>query len=224
MKRIFALLIAILMTSQITFAASPFSAKAKTKRIPAGTELSLKVLTPIDTSVTPQGSAFNAMLITDQKQDEDIILPMGSVVRGEVKGVIPSKRFSKGAILYLDFDHVVTSNGRQIPLSLSVIGRTDMTPDGGITTTKGYFDAWKQTCAKSVQITKDAVDWGANVTDNGFKYVLIPVGAVGGAFGTAGYFVYDSIADMIRKGRNVRINKDDILHVILIDPVDIPVI
>ncbi len=218
------LLTTILLTTQVSFAASPFSANAKTKRIPAGTEMSLKVLTPVDTSITNQGTSFNAILITDQKEDEDVILPMGSVVRGEVKGIVPARRLSRGSILYLDFDHVVTPNGRQIPLALTVIGRTDMTADGGITTTRGYFDAWKQTCTKSGQVTKNAVEWADGVTDNGFRYVLIPISAVGGAFGTAGYFVYDSIADLIRKGKNVRINKDEILHVILVEPVDVPVI
>lgn len=222
-NKILALVLAMLFTTQITLAA-PFSANAKTKRIPAGTEMSLKVITPVDTSVNTQGNTFNAMLITDQKEDEDVILPMGSIVRGEVRGIMPAKRLSKGAILYLEFDHVVTPNGRQIPMSLNVVGRTDMTPDGGITTTRGYFDAWKQTCSKSAQITKNAVEWGDSVTDNGFRYVLIPVGAIGGAIGTAGYFVYDSIADLIRKGKNVRINKDEILNVILVEPVDVPVI
>ncbi len=223
-NKIFAILMTILLTSQMTFAASPFSANAKTKRIPAGTAMSLKVLTPVDTSVNPEGTAFNAILITDQKEDEDVILPMGSVVRGEVKGIVPARRLSRGSILYLDFDHVVTPNGRQIPLALSVVGRTDMTGGGGITTTRGYFDAWKQTCSKSGQITKNAVEWGSSVTDNGFKYVLTPVSAIGGAFGTAGYFVYDSIADLIRKGKDVKIQKDEILNVILIEPVDVPVI
>ena len=223
-NKILALLTTIILTTQISFAASPFSANAKTKRIPAGTEMQLKVLTPVDTSIANEGASFNAILITDQKENEDIILPMGSVVRGEIKGIVPARRLSRGSILYLDFDHVVTPNGRQIPLALTVIGRTDVTPDGGITTTKGYFDAWKQTCTKSGEITKNAVDWADGVTDSGFRYLLIPISAIGGAFGTAGYFVYDSVADLIRKGKDVRINKDEILNVILSEPVDVPVI
>ncbi len=223
-NKIIAALLAIFFTTQISFAASPFSANAKTKRIPAGTEMSLRILNSIDTSINGGGTNFNAVLLTDQKENEDIILPMGSIVRGEVKAVIPAKRFSKGSVLYLDFDHVVTPNGRQIPLTLNVIGRRDMTADGGITTTKGYADAWKQTCVKSGHITLNAIDWADDVTDNGFRYVLIPIGAIGGAFGTAGYFIYDSIADMIRKGKDVRINKDEILNVILVEPVDVPVI
>ena len=224
-KIIATLLIMFFISMQSVFAA-PFSGNAKTKRIPAGTMLSLKMLTPLDTSYNASGNDFTAMLLTDQKAEEtdDVILPMGSIVRGSIRGITPAKRLSKGAILYMDFDHVVTPNGRQIPLSLTITGRSDVTFDGGLTTTKGYIDAWKKTCSKSADITRKSVDWGTNVTDNGFKYVIVPFAAIGGAIGTAGYFVYDSVADAIRKGKDVKVNKDEILNVILAEPIDVPVI
>ena len=225
--KLFAILMALFITAQTTLA-GPFNANAKTKRIPAGTKLSIKMLSPVTTSANLPGADFSAMLITEQTADNDVILPMGSVVRGNIKSITPAKRMSKGAILYLDFDHVVTPNGRQLPLSFNIVGRTDLTYDGGITTTKGYLDAWKITCKKSAQITKDAVEWGVDTGDeywDGYlKIITVPVGAIGGAIGTTGYFVYDSIADMIRKGEDVTIDKGEIIQVILIDPIDVPVI
>lgn len=222
-KKLLGVILTLLLAAQVTMAA-PFNAKAKTKRIPAGTQLELKMLNAIDTSVNPQGTGFSAMLMSDQIADDDVILPSGSIVRGDIKGVAAPRRMSKGAILYLNFDHVVTPNGRQLPLALNVVGRTDLTMDGGITTTKGYYDAWKKTCNKSGQITKNSISWGENLTDSGWKYVVVPFAAFGGVVGTAGYFVYGSIADMIKKGAHVRINRDEVLHVILIDPIDVPVI
>ena len=223
MKRILSIILTMFLTAQISLA-TPFNGNAKTKRIPAGTKLSLRMLTPIDTASNTEGTSFTAMLVSDQKEDDDVILPMGSIVRGNIKSITPAKRMSKGPILYLDFDHVVTPNGRQLPLSLNIVGRADMTFDGGITTTKGYADAWKQTCKKSGQITTDTIQWGKDVTDSGWQYVVVPFAAAGGVFGTAGYFVYDSIADMIRKGKDVQIGRDEILNVILVEPIDVPVI
>lgn len=223
MKRILSIILTMFLTAQISLA-TPFNGNAKTKRIPAGTKLSLRMLTPIDTASNTEGTSFTAMLVSDQKEDDDVILPMGSIVRGNIKSITPAKRMSKGPILYLDFDHVVTPNGRQLPLSLNIVGRADMTFDGGITTTKGYADAWKQTCKKSGQITKDTIQWGKDVTDSGWQYVVVPFAAAGGVFGTAGYFVYDSIADMIRKGKDVQIGRDETLNVILVEPIDVPVI
>ncbi len=223
MKKILAVLITMLMVSEISFAA-PFSGNAKTKRIPAGTKLELKMLNGIDTQVNSEGNSFSAMLMTDQTAEDDVILPSGSIIRGDIKGIELPKRMSKGAVLYLNFDHVVTPNGRQLPLSLNVTGRSDMTYDGGITTTKGYMDAWKKTRSKSASITRNSISWGEKVTDSGWKYVVVPVAAFGGVAGTAGYFIYGSIADMIKKGAHVKINKDEILKVILVDPIDVPVI
>lgn len=225
--KIFTLLVTMILAAQTTLA-GPFNANAKTKRIPAGTKLTMKLLTPLTTASNVSGADFTAMLVTEQTADSDVILPMGSVVRGNVKEVIPAKRMSKGAVLYLDFDHVVTPNGRQLPLSLNIVGRTDLTYDGGITTTRGYSEAFKQTCKKSAQITKDSVNWGIDSGDdywNGYlKILTVPAGAIGGAFGTAGYFVYDSVADMIRKGKDVYLNKGEEINVILLDPIDVPVI
>ena len=224
LKKLFIFITAMFIAVQ-SASAAPFNAKAKTKRIPAGTCFELKMLNSVDTMVNSEGNAFSAMLLTDQTADEDVILPSGSIIRGDIKGIALPKRMSKGAILYLNFDHVVTPNGRQLPLSLNVTGRTDITYDGGITSTRGYADAWKQTVSKSADITKNAVEWGVDVSnDTGWKFLTVPVGAIGGAFGTAGYFIYGSIADMIKKGKHVRINKDEILHVILTDPIDVPVI
>lgn len=222
-NKILTAILALALSAQVALA-GPFNANAKTKRIPAGTTLSLKMLNPINTGYNAKGTSFTAMLVTDQKSEDDVILPMGSIVRGDIKEITPAKRLSKGPILYLDFDHIVTPNGRQLPLNLSIVGRADLTNDGGITTTKGYWDAWKQTCKKSGAITKNSIEWGKDVTNSGWQYVVVPVAAFGGAIGTAGYFVYDSIADAIRLGKDVQINSNEILNVILTEPVDVPVI
>lgn len=221
--KIFAIILSIFVFTQCSFAA-PFNAKAKTKRIPAGTTFQLQMLNSIST-VNSAGKDFSAILLTDQTADSDVILPSGSLVRGSVRDVVPAKRLSKGAILYLDFDHVVTPTGRQLPLSLNIVGRTDMTYDGGITTTKGYGDAVKQNWDKTVEITKNATEWGNDIVNDGVaKYVTVPLSAIGGAIGGGAYFVVDSIADLIRKGADVNIFANEVLNVILVEPVDVPVL
>ena len=209
-----------------TASAAPFNDKAKTKSIPAGTKFSLELLNPVSTSANVAGNEFTAIMITDQTADSDVILPMGSLVRGSIKKIEPAKRMSKGAVLYLDFDHVVTPNGRQLPLSLSIVGRTDMTYDGGITTTRGYKDALVENWHNTVDITKNATEWGGDVFDDIIvaDQLMTGVGAIGGAIGGGAYYIYDGIADMIRKGKNVNLNKGDVVNVILVDPVDVPVI
>jgi len=226
LKKLFLVVLSLFIIAPAALAA-PFNANAKTKRIPAGTKFTLELLNPV-TTTTAAGTEFSAILVTDQTADSDVILPSGSLVRGTVKEVVPAKRLSKGAVLYLDFDHVVTPNGRQLPLSLSVVGRSDMTYDGGITTTKNYGDAVKQNWDKTVDITKTATEWGKEQGEkfwNGYgKVVTVPAGAVGGGIGGGVYFVGDSTADLFRKGKDVKIEKGEKLEVILTDPIDVPVI
>lgn len=206
--------------------AAPFNANAKTKRIPAGTKFSLQLMNPISTLTNSQGTEFTAILMSDETADNDVILPMGSLVRGTIRRIEPSKRMSKGAILYLDFDHVVTPNGRQLPLTFSVTGRADITYDGGITGGKGY----KEALVNNWQVTKDIVsnstEWGGDVFDDVIvaDQLMTGVGAVGGAIGGCAYYVYEFFADMIRKGGDVNLRKGEVLNVILVDPVDVPVI
>lgn len=222
-SKFLAIILGLFIATQAVIAA-PFNANAKTKRIPAGTKFRLELLSPLST-VSGSGSDFSAIMQSDQTADSDVILPSGSLVRGSVRDVVPARRLSRGAVLYLDFDHVVTPNGRQVPLSLSIVGRTDMTYDGGITTTKGYADAVKQNWNRTKEITSNCVVWGSDVANDGpVKYVTVPVGAIGGVIGGGAYYVYEGIADLIRKGGDVNIKTGEIIEVILAEPVDVPVI
>ncbi|MBQ3819615.1 hypothetical protein II810_04125 [bacterium] len=223
--RFFAVLLSLFLFIQAADAA-PFNAKAKTKRIPAGTEFTLQLMSSVSTIYSSEGSEFTAILLNDQTNDTDVILPMGSLVRGTVKKVEPAKRFSKGATIYLDFDHVVTPNGRQLPISMSVIGRDDMTYDGGITGSRGYKDALKENWKNMKEITVNCTQWGGDVFDEVIvaDQIMTGVGAVGGAIGGTSYYVYDFFADMIKKGKDVNLTKGNVLNVVLTDPIDVPVI
>lgn len=223
--RFFTILLSLILFAQ-TVSAAPFNANAKTKRIPAGTKFSLQLMNPVSTITDKAGTEFTAIMMTDQTFDSDVILPMGSLVRGTIKRIEPAKRMSKGSILYLDFDHVVTPNGRQLPLTFSIVGRTDLTYDGGITSSRGYKDALKENWAKTKEITVNATEWGGDVFDDVIiaDQLMTGIGAVGGAIGGGAYYVYDFFADMIKKGKDVSLSKGEVLNVILVDPVDVPVI
>ena len=206
--------------------ALPFKADARTKRIPAGTKLKIQLIDPITTDCGQEGDYFNAMLLEDQKTETNIILPAGSVVRGSVNKIVPIKRLSRGAILYIDFDHVVTPNGRQLPISLSVCDREKITIDGGLYDTKGYGEAIQKNWVRTVNITKDATKFGIDAGENSFegaKYLTVPICAMGGAFGGGTYFMGNSVIDLFRKGSHVILNQGTILDVMLTSPIDVPV-
>ena len=227
LKKILSTLIIGTFLAQSVLAA-PFNANAKTKRISAGTKFELKLMNPISTSTNLEGQEFQAILLTDQTQNDDVILPMGSLIRGTIKKIVPAKSLSRGAILYLDFDHVVTPNGRQIPLTLSITGRTDMTFDGGIAASQGYKEAVIDNWNKTVDITKTATNWGnetfEDVAGGWLRILTVPVSAFGGAIAGGAYSIGTDIYALFAKGKNVNLKTNDYLNVILVEPIDIPVI
>ena len=223
-KRFLVTLIILAFTATTAFA-GPFKANANTKRIPAGTRFQLEFLQELDTYAGGIGDSFSARMLNEQSNDSGVILPIGSVVRGSIGNIKTSKRFSRGAKLYLDFDHIVTPAGRQIPLDMAVCKFDKIYYDGGLYKNLGYGEAVKGNYDKAVDITKRATNYGVSVKDthNGLQYLTAPICAVGGFIGGVGYFVGDSIADMFRKGQDVRINAGDVLEVQLINPIDVPV-
>ena len=211
--------------SMTTAMAGPFKANANTKRIPAGTRFKLEFLQPVSTYAGGVGDSFTATLCNEQAADSNVILPMGSVVRGSIGEIKTAKRFSRGAKLYLDFDHVVTPAGRQIPLDMAVCKFDNIYYDGGLYKNLGYGEAVKNNGVRAVEITKNATEYGLSVKDTqpGLQYLTTPFCAVGGFIGGVGYFVGDSIADMFRKGQDVKIKAGDMIEVQLLNPIDVPV-
>ena len=60
--RFLTIMLSLLLFAQ-TVSAAPFNAKAKTKRIPAGTKFSLQMMNPVSTTTDKAGSEFTAIML-----------------------------------------------------------------------------------------------------------------------------------------------------------------
>ena len=211
--------------SMNTVLSASLRADAKTKRIPAGSTFQLEFLQPVSTYSGSTGDSFVATLKNEQSNGTSVILPAGTIVRGSILDVKTAKMLSRGAKLYLDFDHVVTPSGRQIPLDLAVAQFENIYYDGGLYKNLGYGEAVQENYQKGLEIAKSATEYGLKAGDSspGLQYITTPFCAIGGFFGGIGYFIGDSIADIFRKGKDVYINTGDIMNVKLVNPIDIPV-
>ncbi len=218
-------MLVLIFATQAAFAA-PFSAEARTKTIPAGTRLKLQLIDPL-TTYAGSKSDFSAILSGDKTSGADIVLPMGTLVRGHVRNIVPSERMSKGAVLYLDFDHIVTPNGRQLPLDLRVTGRSDVTYDGGIGGLT-YKHALAENWHSTVDIVQTATDWGndtfEDVAGGYVRVITVPAAAIGGTIGGGAYYFYEFFADMVKKGKDVYLPKGSVVEVILQKAVDVPLL
>ena len=202
-------------------AAKVIKADAQAIRIPAGTSLNLEFLDTNSTRTAAVGDEFSAMLKNDKIVNGQIALPAGSVIRGTFDRIVPAKRLSKSAIIYLSFDHVVTPTGRQIPINAGLYNYAQLTLDGGIYQNGNYGYAIRQNWEKTKKIVSKSIEWGKGTGEN-LQYVCVPLGAVGGAFGGAAYYVVDSLADLYRKGNDVTLHQGQIFQIMLTQPLDIP--
>ncbi len=190
-------------------------------RLPAGTTMKLELLDEISSRMWDMGDEFSAMLKEDKIVDGQIALPAGSVIRGTINKITPSKRLSRSAVIYFSFDHVVTPNGKQVPISAGLYGYSELTLDGGIYSGGNYGYAIQENWANAKNIVGKAINWGKGTGEN-LQYVFVPVGAIGGSIGGMVYYVGADIVDLFKKGNEVTLPAGTNLEILLTQPLDIP--
>ncbi|OGI22619.1 MAG: hypothetical protein A2287_07980 [Candidatus Melainabacteria bacterium RIFOXYA12_FULL_32_12] len=225
-------------------------ADIQSQRIPAGTHLRVRMETPINTFNSKRGTPFISTITEDIRVSNNIVLPSGTSIRGRIGRIVNNTRLSRGAEMFMVFDHVTTPVGRQIPVvaRISSIKEYKVTEDGSVSAGGGYLKAVNENLDQGVGIAAKASMFGLNtglslydkINDSSkspnpwakagvavvgaIPVVLItPVAAAGGfAVGSTVFFT-KSVMAMIKKGDIVKIDPGDLFEVTLLDPVDIPV-
>lgn len=201
-------------------------ADAQTARLPMGTKLELESASTVSTGTLKAGDLINAYLTKDIYSNDMIVLPKGTILRGSATKVVEAKRLSKGASLYINFDHIVAPNGKQLPIKAGLSSNFKLTADGGIQGGGNYGTALKENAQKSGKIITHSTEWGITSGEqlfHGGKYLVTPIAAAGGTIAGAGYLVGDSVIDLFRKGKNVTIKQGQKFEIMLVEPLDVPV-
>lgn len=233
MKKILSIL--VLFTAFFTFTNAEgfcaidkqINANIKTKRVPQGTVIPLKVLDPVGSSLSMIGDQFDLMVTENIKVDNTIVIPQGSVVRGSVEEVDSPKLLYKGGTVRLYFDHIVSSTGKQVPFYAGICNNQNITYDGALSSKTTYSDAFDKTAETTKNIVVKSTNWAWNKGDemmNGTpKYVMAPVTAIVSAPVAGVYFVGDTIIDIFKKGKNINLSQGEVINVQLLKPLDMPV-
>ena len=190
-------------------------------RIPAGTTMKMEILEPVSSHAGSIGDEFSAMLKQDIAINGQIALPAGTIIRGTINKLTPSKRLSRSAVLYFSFDHVVTPTGKQIPVNAGLYNYKELTIDGGVYDGGNYGYAIQQNWQKTKDIFNKTIEWGKGTGDN-MQYLCVPLGAAGGVIGGAAYYVGMAVADLFMKGNEVDWLQGKEFEIMLTQPLDIP--
>ncbi len=98
----------------------PIQVDAGSQQLPQGTHLKIRFLTALNAENAHSGDPFLAEVSQDVWQEKQLILPLGTIVRGRVQSANAPRFFSKGGFLRLSFDHLVLPTGEFRPLDLQV--------------------------------------------------------------------------------------------------------
>lgn len=203
------------------------NANIKTKRVPQGTVISLKVLDAVGSNRSTIGDQFDLMVVDNVNVDNTVVIPQGSMVRGSIENVQAPKILYKGGIIRLYFDHIVSSTGKQVPFYAGIYNNKNVTYDGALSSNTTYSDAFAKTTQTTKDIVVNPVNWAWETGDsilNGVpKYVMAPLTAIVTTPVAGIYFIGDSIADIFKKGQNITINQGEVIQVQLLKPLDMPV-
>ena len=235
MKKLFTLLIATMLMFSVNSLAGysaitkKINANIKTKTVPAGTILTLKLLNPVSSLSSQLGDQFDLMVVENVKVNNSIVIPQGSVIRGSLEDVQSAKMLYKGGQVRLYFDHIVSSTGRQVPVTVGICNNPNVTYDGALSTNTTYRDALAKTANTTKKIIVTPTKWAWEKGDdidtlNGYpKYVFAPITAIVSVPVAGFYFIGDSIADIFKKGKDFSMNQGETIQVQLIKPIDMPV-
>ncbi len=203
------------------------NANIKTKRVPVGTVITLKLLDPVSSSIGELGDGFQLMVVDNVIVDNSVVIPQGTVVRGSIEELQAPKRLYKGGMVRIYFDHIVSSTGKQVRFYAGICNNKNVTYDGALSSNTNYATALNQTSETTKKIVTNPTKWawekGEDLGNGAAKYVFAPITAIVSAPVAGVYFVGDAVADVFKKGKDFTLNQGETIQVKTLKPIDMPV-
>jgi len=174
--------------------------------------LKMTVSQVIDGSFSQEGDEFFAEVTSNVSGKEGTIIPAGTIAHGKIKQCSGAKRLGRDGSIDLDFDYLMTPDGREIPI------------EGQMTTKMKPIGATTKIVATDVGYTAVGGVVGGIMALNTFGieaaiasqgYTVMGGAAVGGMIGLG--------AALYRKGKDVLIAPGDEIRVKINTSVPLPV-
>lgn len=184
----------------------------KNALIKEGTKLKMTVSQVISSSENSKDDEFFAEVADDLSTTSGVTIPAGTLAHGKVSKLVNSKRLGRDGYLTLDFDYLITPDGRQIPIVASMTTKRNAVSS----TAKVVLEDVGYTAAGGIIGGLLAVKYfgiGATIASHGY----LPAGfaAVGATVGLG--------ASLSRKGEEKLIAPGDIIKVKITSKLDLPV-
>lgn len=166
----------------------------------------------LDSNINVEGDEFFAEVVNDVEGDSGVIIPKGTLAHGKIAQTVEAKRMGRAAQITLDFDYLITPDGREIPIE----GRMTTKLHPVVETSKIVAQDVGYTLAGGVVGGFLALNWlGLEAAIASQGYTLAGGAAIGGTIGLG--------AALIRKGHDVLIAPGDEIKVKINTSVKLPV-
>ena len=166
----------------------------------------------LDSNINIEGDEFFAEVVNDVEGDSGVIIPKGTFAHGRISKTTEAKRLGRAASLTLDFDYLITPDGREIPIE----GKMSTKLHPVAETSKIIAQDVGYTLAGGAVGGLMALNWlGLEAAIASQGYTLAGGAALGGVIGLG--------AALIRKGHEVLIAPGDEIKVKINTSVPLPV-
>lgn len=174
--------------------------------------INLTVSQVLSSGYTLEGDEFFAEVTSDVESDKGVIIPTGTIVHGQVKYIEEARNMGRDGYINVDFDYMVTPDGREIPIQASL--STKPTAIKGAAKAVAHHAGY--TLLGGVAggfFALNTLGLGAAIASNG--YTLAGGAAIGGVVGLT--------AAIIKKGNGFMIKPGDELKIRVDSTIDMPV-
>ncbi len=166
----------------------------------------------LDSNINEEGDEFFAEVVNDVSGDSGVLIPKGTIAHGRISKTEEAKRLGRPAQISLDFDYLITPDGREIPIE----GRMSTKLNPVVQTSKIVAQDLGYTLAGGAVGGFLALNWlGLEAAIASQGYTLAGGAALGGAIGLG--------AALMRKGHDVLIAPGDEIKVKINTSVTLPV-
>ena len=174
--------------------------------------INMTVSQVLDSNINIEGDEFFAEVTDEVKGDKGVIIPKGTIAHGRISQTGDPKRLGRQGWIALDFDYLITPDGREIPIEVKMSTKLHPVAEASkiVAQDVGY------TIAGGAVGGFLALNWlGLEAAIASQGYTLAGGAAVGGAIGLG--------MALIRKGHDVLIAPGDEIRVKINTTVPLPV-
>ncbi|MFQ3581287.1 MAG: hypothetical protein SNJ67_01170 [Chloracidobacterium sp.] len=183
--------------------------------LPAGTPLTLELLTPIHTRINSPGDEVVAQLRESVRlADGTLVLPRGTEVRGTIEAISPAKMPQRAARLQMVFDAVTTDLGQQ-QIAAVVVSVDDIGNEARLRADRDGTVSGGRSGRRTVQ---NAIN-GGWLGGIGSSIIILSGGSGAAAAGTLGGGALGGV--LLTRGNDIRLPQGTIIRLTLTKPTTI---